>query len=85
VNFLLHSKDDLDAAGPLYREGLPMRCRFLDQAHPDVACSLNRLGNVLLVKGDYHAAEPPPHQTRAIGLNDGEPYAIRSEPTSSQT
>ena len=56
LGVLLHTKGDLAAAEPLYREALEGRRETLGNRHPDTLASRNSLGALLQDKGDLAAA-----------------------------
>ena len=56
----------LAAGFSLYRRALAIREKVLGPNHPDVATSLNNLGNLLTVKGELAAAEELLARWRAL-------------------
>lgn len=63
---LLHSKGDLNAAEPLFRQAGEIRRNRLGEEHPLYATDLNNLALLLQDKGDLDGAEPLYRQAIAI-------------------
>jgi tetratricopeptide (TPR) repeat protein/tRNA A-37 threonylcarbamoyl transferase component Bud32 len=55
-----------EPAEPLLREALALREKELGPEHPDVATSLDRLGDLLWIRGDYAGAEAALRRALAI-------------------